>query len=98
MPAVGEFYRLDGVLKFALSASPVRIFGSIATGSGNGSVTDARFAEIGQGAALFTMLVPGETGSRLYERPVLSLAGNTLSWTWPEATTYPSFLLVYGSC
>lgn len=73
-----------------------QFLGTTTTGTTNGSVTDAAFAEPNAEPFCFVYSL---ASTPFIEQPDISFAGSVMSWTWPAGSSpgyRTSCLLVYG--
>lgn len=74
----------------------LRILDEVNVGGGPGSLVDARFQDVADGSAALWYQILATSALHIYDQPTLSLAGTTLSWTWPPGSSFPSTLVLYG--
>ena len=86
----------SGEVMWELSDRCGQFLGTVNTGTTDGSVTNAAFAETGAEPFCFVYSL---ASSPYIEQPDVSFAGSTLSWTW-DAASSPGYrtacLLIYG--
>lgn len=87
-----RFLDASGNINSDISTSLCRKLGTVTTGTSNGSVSHAGFAD---GEGWYVVLpLSGTVVTTLM--PSISIVGTTLSWTFPSLPSAVNSLIIYG--
>jgi hypothetical protein len=81
----------DRIAKFLGS---LNVGASYNGGAASGSITDARLTQYAGTTPWFGII--SSTFFRHEEHPVVTISGNTLSWSFPSGSTLPNTTIIYG--
>lgn len=97
MPSGIQVWDPNGNILVDASSSAVKILATITLTSTDGSVTNAGLQPVVDGKARFLFItVPTSSSGSLFDRPVISRSGTTVSWSWPNSASKPPYKLIYG--